>query len=89
MSRNFERPVLVVKNFNGQVLWVLPLTRTYKMASEYYFFLEEGEKGKSVVVLSQLRLISRKRLIRKIRTLEEGQFKSIVRAIKALLPYGS
>ncbi len=89
VSRNFERPVLVVKNFNGQVLWVLPLTRTYKMANEYYFFLEEGEKGKSVVVLSQLRLISRKRLIRKIRTLEEGQFKSIVRKIKALLPDGS
>jgi mRNA-degrading endonuclease toxin of MazEF toxin-antitoxin module len=89
VSKSFQRPVLIIKNFNGQVLWVLPLTRTYKMANRYYFFLEEGEKGNSVVVLSQLRLISSKRLIRKIRTLEEWQFKNIVRAIKALLPDSS
>jgi hypothetical protein len=50
------------------------------------FLLEQGETGNSVVVLSQLRLIGSKRLIRKTQTLEEWQSKNIVRAIKALLP---
>src|SRR5262249_38516740 len=55
----FERPVLVVKKFNRDVLWVLPLTRTDKKNC-YYFPISVGEES-SVVILSQLRLISSKR----------------------------
>jgi mRNA-degrading endonuclease toxin of MazEF toxin-antitoxin module len=57
------------------------------MKSRYYTLLEETEKGRSVVILSQLRLISSKRLVRKIRTLEEWQFEEIVRRLKELLPH--
>src|SRR5437773_1179351 len=65
VQENFERSVLVIKNFNGRVLWIAPLTRTYKGASTFYFLLEKSEKGNSAVLLSQRRLISSKRLVRK------------------------
>src|SRR5262249_20124387 len=57
VSRNFERPILVVKNYDGHVLWAVPLSRTFKH-SPYYFFLQQDEKGPSVALVSQLRLIS-------------------------------
>ncbi len=34
----FMRPVLVLKKFNNEVAWVLPLTRTDK-AGKYYFHI--------------------------------------------------
>jgi hypothetical protein len=37
VTERFERPVVVVKNFNGRVLWAVPLTRTYRTPSPYYF----------------------------------------------------
>lgn len=86
ISENFERPVLVIRNFNGQVLWVLPLTRTIKRSP---FFYPLGDPtGDSAVVLSQLRLISSRRLVRKIRMLDEVQFNGVVRAVKNLFPLG-
>jgi mRNA-degrading endonuclease toxin of MazEF toxin-antitoxin module len=72
-----------VLNFNGLVLWVLPLTRTAK-SNRFYYRLSDPS-GDSAVVLSQLRLISSKRLIRKIRTLDSGQFGEIVGRLKGLL----
>jgi len=85
VTEKFERPVLVVKNFNGHVLWAVPLTRTYRLYSPYYFLLEKDGKGMSVAVVSQLRLISSKRLIRKIRTINRAQFDELVDWIKHLL----
>jgi mRNA interferase MazF len=79
----FERPILVIKVFNRHVLWVLPLTNKEKIG-KYYFQLEyQGEK--STVILSQLRLISSKRLIRKIRKLPTGEFKEIKDILKSFL----
>ncbi|MCQ4188380.1 type II toxin-antitoxin system PemK/MazF family toxin [Methylocystis suflitae] len=82
---SFERPVLVIANFNNNVLWALPLTRTFK-PNRFYCQLDDDEGGQSAVVLSQLRLISSKRLVRKIRTLDERQFEAAVRALKRLFP---
>jgi mRNA interferase MazF len=84
----FERPVLVVKNFNGKVLWILPLTRTYRARSPYHLIIEETARGPSVAIISQLRLISSKRLIRKMRTMGAEQFKSVLRALNTVLPKG-
>jgi mRNA-degrading endonuclease toxin of MazEF toxin-antitoxin module len=71
VSSNFERPILIIKKFNRRVLWAVPLTRTIKPGNPNYFVLEDKEKFKSAAVLSQLRLISSNRLIRKIQTLDE------------------
>lgn len=86
VSSSYARPVLIIRNFNGRVSWVLPLTRTVK--PNRFFYRLSDPPGDSAVVLSQLRLISSKRLIRKIRTLDERQFHQIVEMLKRLLPEG-
>lgn len=80
----FERPVLVVKKFNREVLWVLPLTRTDKQ-NPYYIPISVGDRN-STVILSQLRLISAKRLQRYMQKLPKGQFNQVVAAVQGLFP---
>ena len=80
---NFERPILVLKKFNQYVLWALPLTSQEK-EGQYYFPTEyNGEK--SFVILSQLRLISSKRLLRNIRMIPESEFLEVRKRIKDFL----
>ena len=82
-NKRFERPVLILKVFNREVLWVLPLTSKGKTGKYYYKF--EYNNQEYSVVLSQLRLISSKRLLRKIRTFEKDKFKEVRSLIKNLL----
>jgi len=86
VSSNFERPILIIKKFNRRVLWAVPLTRTIKPDNPNYFVLEDKENQRSAAVLSQLRLVSSNRLIRKIETLSDQQFEPLVHSIKRLLP---
>ena len=80
----YERPALILKKFNRDVLWVLPLTRTEKR-NRYYYRLVQGEEDDSAVILSQLRLISSKRLNRRMRKISPDEFGEILRYIQALL----
>ncbi len=80
----YERPVLVVKKFNRSLLWTLPLTRSDKR-NQYYFPITVGEDD-SVVILSQLRLVSSKRLQRRMHKLPKEQFKKILDSIQRFFP---
>ena len=82
---DFERPVLVIRKFNKFVLWILPLTRSHK-TGDYYFRITQGDEDDSVVILSQIKLISSKRLLRKMRMMDEGEFKEIRERVKKFLP---
>jgi len=84
-NENFERPVLVIRKFNKYVLWILPLTRSHK-TGDYYFRITQGDEDDSVVILSQIRLISNKRLLRKMRMMDEVEFKQIKNRVKQFLP---
>lgn len=78
---NFERPILVLKKFNQYVLWALPLTSKNKVGKYYHQFQYKGKKF--TVILSQLRLISSKRLLRRIGifpTKELNQVKSLIKS---------
>lgn len=81
--RLFERPIMVLKKFNHDILWALPITTKDKTGKYYYQFEYEGRRYS--VILSQLRLISSKRLLRKIRTLSKNDFENIKKEIKNLL----
>lgn len=85
VNETFDRPVVIVKNFNGRVLWVVPLSRTYRPHSPYYFPLWKDDNGRSVALVSQLRLVSSRRLIRKIGMINRDQFSELVDWIKHLL----
>jgi len=80
---NFERPVLVLKKFNRFILWAVPLTSKVKTGKYYYQFEYKGNRFSAI--LSQLRVISSKRLSRKIRTLSESDFNRIRALIKELI----
>lgn len=63
-NEHFERPVLIIKKFNGLMMWVVPLTSKQRDGTHYYRMTHE--KGVSFACLSQLRTVSSKRLLRKI-----------------------
>jgi mRNA interferase MazF len=53
-NEDFERPVLLVKKFNGLMFWGIPLTS--KAKENPYIVKVEHSKGVSHANLSQLRL---------------------------------
>ena len=64
-NENFERPVLILRKFNKEVFLGVPLTSKRKV-NKYHFSLT-GQSGiTSYAILSQVRLMSGKRLLRKI-----------------------
>jgi mRNA-degrading endonuclease toxin of MazEF toxin-antitoxin module len=89
-GENFMRPVLILKKFNNEVVWVLPLTRTDKTGEYYFRILPVNGAGNtegraSVVILSQIRLVDVKRLQYKIGDVKEDEFEKIKEALIALL----
>ncbi|HNY35760.1 MAG TPA: GNAT family N-acetyltransferase [Candidatus Pacearchaeota archaeon] len=73
----FERPVLILKTFGNGTFWMLPLTSKIKENPYYYKCTLEGKEETSCVVLSQVKLISEKRLIRKMTMLPKEDFQKI------------
>ncbi len=89
-GENFMRPILVLKKFNNEIIWGLPLTRTEKTGKYYYpiSLVADDDKNDgrpSVVILSQLRLVDAKRLQYKVGTITEVEFLKIKEALVALL----
>ena len=84
----FERQVLSVKKlYGGTLLWALTLTTSEKKG-DYHAKLEFEENGKTRlqwVILAQMRTISSKRLIRKVRTVSHEDFDRVMGGLKALL----
>lgn len=85
-NNNFERPVLIIKKFNGEMIWVLPLTSKEKTGE---FFLKiDHESGVSWVNLSQIKTISTKRLLRKIGMIPEKEFSEVIMKIGEYIKIG-
>jgi len=82
-SKYFERPVLIIKKFNKTTLWIVPITSKPKIGKYYYTF--NWNKRDQSVVLSQLKLISVKRLGRRMGIVSEGNFLDIKSNIVGLL----
>lgn len=83
-NEKYERPVLVFRKFNKGMFWGLPLTSKEKNDSFHYKLAlhiknenNEIEERISIVILSQLRLLSGKRLIRRVARINENNFKEI------------
>ncbi len=79
----YLRPVLVLKKFNNEVLWCIPLTKTEKKG-DYYFSFKLLEKT-STAILSQIRLIDSKRLEYKLGDMTQESYIEIKEKIKQLL----
>ncbi len=79
----FERPVLIVKKFNRDTFWALPLT-TSKALNNLFFHL--SDRDSISVSLTQLRLTSSKRLERFMYKVNKEEFIGIIVRIKELFP---
>lgn len=69
----FERPVLALRKFNKDMFWGLPLTSRKKTGKPFYFSVSL-HGAPQTVVFSQLRVLSSKRLIRRLGKLSDSQF---------------
>ena len=82
---DFQRPVVIIRKFNNEVCWVIPLSKTDKR-NQYYFPFNFDDTTVSVAIISQIRLLDGKRLSRKIGEMSENDFSQLINKIKALLP---
>lgn len=81
---DFLRPVLVLKKFNNEIFWALPMTKNAKKG-EYYHIVSLDGREPSTLILSQIRLIDGKRLAYKIGFIEMQDFAAVKEKIKQLL----
>jgi mRNA interferase MazF len=79
----YERPVLILRKFNKNIAWVLPMS-TREKEGIYYYSLEHDKKI-FCVILSQLRLLSTKRFRRFIRKISPNQFSLIQEKLIGLI----
>jgi len=76
---HFERPVLVVKKFNKDMFWGVPLTSKERTGT-FFHKVEHGLVA-SWVILSQLKTSSSKRLVRKMGTISDQDFVEVCNKI--------
>lgn len=81
---NFSRPVLVVKKFNNHMFWCASLSTKQKKFDFYYNFTDpNGEKVS--VILAQLKLVSVKRLKRKLYDISNNDLSKVKDKLRAFL----
>ena len=81
---SFSRPVLIIKKFNNQMFLCVPLSTKQKDFDFYYNYIDPNNQKVSVI-LAQIKLISVKRLKRKLYEFEEKQLKEILSKLKSYL----
>lgn len=83
-GKRFDRPVVIIRGFSRQTLFVVPLTGK-KKTGRFHFPVGPVEGREASGILSQVRVIDAKRLLRKVGTLDETAFGNLVRAMQSTL----
>lgn len=81
---NFSRPILIVKKFNNKMFWVIPLSTKQKKL-DFYFNYTDIENRKVAAILAQLKLLSLKRLSRKLYEIDYQTLLEIKNRLKQFL----
>ena len=84
-GEEFLRPVIVLKKFNNEVFWSIPLTKAQKKDKPFYFAFSCGDESMITAILSQIRLIDGKRLKYKMGDMGQKDFLALKTKIKQLL----
>lgn len=79
-GENFDRPVIIIKGFSADTFFAVALTGR-KRDGKYYFFLGEIDGREASAVLSQVRILDTKRLVRKIGVLDKETFSKLKNAL--------
>ena len=80
----FDRPVVVIRAFSKNLFWGVALTSQTKRGT-FYFPIGLVEGKEASVILSQIRLIDTKRLIRKSGILDRATFNRLKSALQRTL----
>jgi mRNA interferase MazF len=83
-GENFERPILILRKFNKYIFLGIPLTTKKKNLNLPFYFKLKGAKRESIAVLSQIRLLSSKRLLREIEIIKPELFKQLKNQLKTV-----
>lgn len=83
-NSKFERPVLIVKVFNADFVLTVSISSQEK-DGEYYYAFKNPAGEKNVIVLSQIKSISSKRLIRRVGEMEAKDFSEIIIRLKEMI----
>lgn len=89
-NENFERPVLVMRVYNKETMLVLPITSKEKLDNFHHKIQIQAknnktgeEYAKSVwIKLTQARVISNSRLLRKVDVVHQEEFDKVVEAFR-------
>lgn len=86
-GENFVRPVVIVKGFNKDIFFGIPLSTKLKEGKFYYqfSFKKQGEITINIALLSQMRLFSTKRLLNKIGVISVEDFQKLKEKFKVLI----
>ena len=82
-GKTFERPVLVLYRINYFLVLIAPLTSQVKNPKSRFYHKLKTAKVKSTVLISQIRVISTKRLRRQIEKINNDEFKEIIEKISS------
>jgi len=80
-NENFERPVLIYKFINKDMFLILPFTSSTK-EDRHHVIVEDENLHKSSVILSQIRVVSPKRLLRQVGWISERWFLLIAQRLQ-------
>ena len=80
----FQRPVLVIKKV-GNMFFVIPMTSKWRDDKFYYTLPEHYFNAPSRAILSQARVVDKKRLTDKLLSIHQEDFVLIKEKLKALL----
>lgn len=73
---SFLRPVLIVQRFGPHVFWGVPLsTRIPKDSRHHHLFTHDNTQYSALI--TQLRVLDSRRLVRRVYTLDEANFNAI------------
>ncbi len=80
-GKDYRRPVLILKGLSVETCVVIPLT-TSKHAHKFRLSVGLVDGQDASALLSQIRVVDTKRLIRKVGYLDKEVFKDIQKAVK-------
>lgn len=82
-NESFERPVLILRKFSKDMFLGVPLTSKTKTGMYYFDLTPTGIK--SSAILSQVRLMSSKRLLRRIEFIPTETFIQVKDTLKGII----
>jgi len=82
-GKDYARPIVIVKDLNNRIFFGVALTG-HQRSGTFYHYLGKFKNQHNTALLSQVRTLDSKRLIRKISTLDHEIFKVLKQKLQTV-----